>query len=108
MLENCNVILIFSIYDQFGAIQEPDSGHRACKTYVLFKLFILQKLKTELKNLYRSSHTIALTKDTIFAKNTKFLQKNADISKIKGALTLKDLFSETTYVCVLTCQIWSF
>ena len=30
-----------------------------------------------------------------------FLQKNADISKIKRALTLKGIFFETTYVCVL-------
>ena len=26
MLENCDAILKFSIYGQFGAIQEPDSG----------------------------------------------------------------------------------
>ena len=32
--ENCNVIVIFSIYGQFGAIQKPDSGRRVCKTYV--------------------------------------------------------------------------
>ena len=37
-----------------------------------------------------------------------FLQKNADISKIKGALVLKDIFSKTAYVCVLTYQISSF
>ena len=34
MSENCDVILIFSIYDQFGAIWKPDFGHRACKTCV--------------------------------------------------------------------------
>ena len=31
-----------------------------------------------------------------------FLQKNADISKIKGALVLKDIFSKTAYVCTYT------
>ena len=36
------------------------------------------------------------------------MQKNADISKIKRALVLKSIFSETQYVCVLMCQIWSF
>ena len=26
MLKNCDVIVIFPIYDQFGAIRKPDSG----------------------------------------------------------------------------------
>ena len=39
-------------------------------------------------------------------KNTNFLQKkNAVITKIKTALVLKAIFSETAHVCVLTCQI---
>ena len=37
-----------------------------------------------------------------------FCKKNADISKIKGGLVPKVIFSETTYKCVLTCQIASF
>ena len=68
---------------------------------------ILQKLKTELKNFQHSCHTITLSKSTIIAKNADFLQENADISKIKGALVLKVIFSETTYGCVLTYQISS-
>ena len=53
MSANCNVIVIFPIYDQFGSIQKPDSRRTVCKTYILIdsKLFILQKLKTEPKNL---------------------------------------------------------
>ena len=38
-----------------------------------------------------SSYTIALSRGTFFPKN--------------AVLALKDIFSETTYVCVLTCQI---
>ena len=34
-----------------------------------------------------------------------FAKKNADISKIKRALVLKGIFSETTYVCQLTRPI---
>ena len=34
MSGNCNVIVIFRILGQFGAVQRPDSGHRVCKTYV--------------------------------------------------------------------------
>ena len=37
-----------------------------------------------------------------------FFAKNADISKIKRVLVLKDILSETTYVCVLSYQISSF
>ena len=37
-----------------------------------------------------------------------FLQKNADISKVKEGLELEEIFSETTYVCVLTYKISSF
>ena len=33
MSENCDVIVIFPIFGQFGAVQRPDSGHRVCKSY---------------------------------------------------------------------------
>ena len=32
MSENCDVIIIFPIYVQFGAIQKSDSGRIVCKT----------------------------------------------------------------------------
>ena len=52
MSVNCDVIVIFSIYGQFRAIRKPDSGRMICKTYIFVnKPLILQKLKTELKNL---------------------------------------------------------
>ena len=35
MSENCDVIVIFQICGQFGAVRRPDSGHRVCKSYVL-------------------------------------------------------------------------
>ena len=34
MLENCDVIVIFPIYSQFGAIWKPDSGRIVCQTYI--------------------------------------------------------------------------
>ena len=40
MSENCNVIAIFPIYSQFGAIRKPDSGRIVFKTYI----FINSKL----------------------------------------------------------------
>ena len=41
-------------------------------------------------------------------KNADFLQKNADISKIRTALVLKGIFSKTEYVCVVMYQILNF
>ena len=31
---DCDVIVIFPIYDQFEAIRKPDSGRIVCKTYI--------------------------------------------------------------------------
>ena len=41
MSENCDVIVIFQIYGQFGAIQKPDSGSIVCKTYVFINSNLL-------------------------------------------------------------------
>ena len=34
MSENCEVIVVFWISDQIGAVRRPDSGHRVGKSYV--------------------------------------------------------------------------
>ena len=34
MSENCDVIVIFWIFGQSGAVRRPDSGQRVCKSYV--------------------------------------------------------------------------
>ena len=34
MSANCDVIVIFPIYGQFGAIRKPDSECVVCKTYI--------------------------------------------------------------------------
>ena len=34
MSENCDVIVFCRIFDQFGAVRRPYSGHRVCKSYV--------------------------------------------------------------------------
>ena len=51
---------------------------------------------------------MVLSKGIFLPKNTDFFAKNADISKFKMTLVLEGIFSETKYVCVLTCQIWNF
>ena len=38
---NCDVIVIFRIYGQFGAIGKPDSGRKAAKFYIFFNSHLL-------------------------------------------------------------------
>ena len=100
MSTNCDVIVILPIYGQFGAIGKPDSRRMACKTYIFINSDFLQKLKTKLKNLYHTSHTIPLSKGTLFdKKDADILQKNADNST--------ERYISWNYVCVLTHQISS-
>ena len=41
MSENCDVTVITTIYDQFGAIRKPDSGCMVCKTYIFINSHLL-------------------------------------------------------------------
>ena len=53
MSGNCDVIFIFRIFDQFGAVRRPDSRHRVFQSYVFSNnnLFSYKNWKQELKNL---------------------------------------------------------
>ena len=56
--ESCDVIVIFTVYGQFGAIQKPDSGRIICKAFFsLIATFYLTKTenRTE-KSLTQHSH----------------------------------------------------
>ena len=58
MLKNCDIIAIFRIYGQFGAIRKPDSGCIVCRTYIFINSHLLS-YKTEngtKKSLTRLSH----------------------------------------------------
>ena len=46
-----------------------------------------------------------IVKVLVSRENTDLLQKNADISKIKGILALKDIFTEIKYVFVFTKEL---
>ena len=41
MSRNCDVIAIFPIYGQFGAIQKADSGRIVCTTYLFINSNLL-------------------------------------------------------------------
>ena len=39
--QNCDIIVIFPIYGQFGAIRKPDSGNIVCKTSIFIDSYLL-------------------------------------------------------------------
>ena len=41
MSTNCDVIVIFPIHGQFGAIRKPDSGRIVCKIYIFINSNLL-------------------------------------------------------------------
>ena len=94
-------------YHFIANLEQSGSRIRDAVTLIfsLIVAFYLTKSANRTKNLKHSCHNIALSEGTLFDKNADFLLKNADISKITKALVLKGMFSETTYVCLLTCQI---
>ena len=50
MSEGCDVIVIFPIYDKFGATWKPNSGCIVCKTYMFHKvIFYLRKTANRTK-----------------------------------------------------------
>ena len=105
--ESCDVIVIFLIYGQFGAIRKPDSGYIVCKLIPsLIRTFYLIKTENRTVKFLTQLSQYCFEKGTIFAKKTLiFCKKNADINKIKRTFVLKVVFSQTAYVFVLTCEI---
>ena len=103
MLGYCDVIVIFQIYGQFRAIQKHRiSDEESAKLAFSLKVtFILQKLKTKLKNFSHSCHNIALSKGIIFAKKLIFCKKRILTSaKLRGPWYYKAYFLKL-HVCVL-------
>ena len=50
MSANCDVIIVFPIYGQFGAIRKPDSGRMSVKlTFSLIVTFYLTKTENRTK-----------------------------------------------------------
>ena len=58
MSVNCEVIVIFSIYGQFGAIRKPGSGRIVCKTYIFINSSFLsyKNWKQNWKSLTQLPH----------------------------------------------------
>ena len=69
--QNCDVIVIFSIYDQFGAIRKPDSERIVCKTYIFINS---NKNWKQNQNTSYSALTLLLWVKVLFLPKD-FLQK---------------------------------
>ena len=79
-MTSCWDIVMSLSFFQFMANLEPSrnriSDEESVKlTFSLKVTFILQKLKTKLKNFSHSCHTVALSKSIIFAKKADFFAK---------------------------------
>ena len=75
MSTNCDIIVIFRAYGQFGAIWKMDSERMVCETYIfsLAVTFYLRKTENRTKKFKRYSLTISLKKGYIFPKSVDFL-----------------------------------
>ena len=100
MLINCDVIVIFPILYQFGAIREPDSRRIICKIYIFIKnnLLFLQKLDTELK-ISNTALTLLLWVKVLF------LPKCADFFA-KNAAKIRELWHWKIYIVKLHVRVY--
>ena len=71
-------------------------------TFSLILIFCLTKTENRTTKSPTQLSTITFS---ILQKNADFLQKNANIRKIKRDLILKGIFSKTKHVCVLMYQV---
>ena len=61
MSENCDVIVIFRGFGQFGTVWRPDSGHRVCRSYVVSSSNLcLTKTENRTKKISNTALTILL------------------------------------------------
>ena len=95
MSTNCDIIVFFPIYDKFGAILKLDCKRIVSKTYIFNKsnLFSYKNRKQNKKISNTAVKILLWIKVLLWPKNTDFLQRNADISKIKRAWVPKSIFS---------------
>ena len=94
MLVNCDVIYIFPISGQFEQFR-ADSGRMVRKTYIFINSNLLSY-----KNWKQNQKIVNIAFIPLLLVKVLYLPKNADISKIKGVLVRKSIFSETKCVCV--------
>ena len=100
MPTNCNVVIIFPIYGQFGAIWKSDSECMICETYIFINSNFLSYENWKQNLTFSNTALILLiwVEVLFLIKNYIFCKKVADISKSKGILALKGIFVKL-HVC---------
>ena len=95
MPTSCDVIAIFPIYDQFVAMQKPDSEWMISNTCIFINSTLLSYKNWNQNWKIPNTALIILlwVKVLLLIKNADFLKRNADISKIKEVVVLKGIFS---------------
>ena len=88
MSANCEVIVVFPIYVKFRVIPKPHSGYVVKLTFLLIVIFYLTKTENRTKKISNIALTLVLWVTFYFCQKWWFLQKNADISRIKKVLVL--------------------
>ena len=92
-------------------IDKRNTATSSCDVTIIFPIYIvnLELSGSRIPDAWSVILIIteSVIKGIIFEKK-KLIFYNADINKIRGVLELKVIFSETTYVSVLTYQISSF
>ena len=88
---HCRFSNFWPMWSNLEAVfQTLEAVFKSVKFIFSFKvIFYLTKTEKRTKKYLTQLSHYCFKQSTIFAKNTDFLQKNADISKIKRALVLK-------------------
>ena len=106
MSANCDVIVIFPIFGQFGAIRKPDSGCIVCKVFILINSNLLSyKNWKQNYKISNTAPTLYLWVKVVFLpkKNTDFFHKKMLTSaKWRGPWYWKVYFLKLHYVYVCT------
>ena len=85
MSKNCDVIAIFSIYSQFGAIRKPDSGRIFCKISVFINsnIYLIKTENRTKKNFNKTLRLLLWVKVLFRPKNADFLWKMLASAKLR-------------------------
>ena len=115
--ENCDVIVTFRIFGQFGAVRRADSGHRVCKIYVFInRTFSLAKTENRTKkSLTQLSHYFFQWRYFLGEKTLIFCKKKLTLGKWRGPSYQKAYFLKLNTDLYLRAKfevssviLWSF
>ena len=87
---NCDVIVIFPIYGQFGAIWKPDSRRIVCKTYIFINSSLLIQVSGIILTIFRQG--VILHPSTLKRTSKEPIQTWARIIDEKSVICLFFIF----------------